>query len=417
MTYTVGMLGPIELAQFRDALELDPSADGLPSGTGGTPVGLLSRELLDRGRRVVLATLDPIVEDELVLEGPNLKICFGAFRPNRAHDFFAAERAFLTRVMRRERPDFVHAQWTYEYALAAQASGLPHVITAHDAPLNVLRHNFIPYRIARTLMAYRVLSRAKRVVSVSPYVAKHLSRFMLYRGRREVIPNGMPESLFASHVGLRGSGPPTFASILQGWGGRKNGKVAIEAFAEVRRRQPDARLLLFGYGHGPGEGAEGWAARRGLTAGIEFAGEQPYGTVIERLAREVDVLVHPALEEAQCMVLIEAMALGVPTIAGQASGGVPWTVDDGKAGVLVDVTDPSAVAGAMERLASDDKERREWAERGRELATRRFHIGRVADAYERIYSELLGGSEEVGLAPERSLARRGRSDRRHDDQT
>ena len=87
-------------------------------------------------------------------------------------------------VLRRERPDFVHVHWSYEWALAARASGLPHVITAHDAPLSVLRFDFGPYRVAKTLMAYRVLSRAKRVVSVSPYVAAHLSRFMLYRGPR-----------------------------------------------------------------------------------------------------------------------------------------------------------------------------------------------------------------------------------------
>ena len=387
---TVGMLGPIELAQIRDLLHPAAWSDRLPTGTGGSPVGLLSRELLNRGRRLLVVTLDPAVNDEVILEGPNLRVCFGPFRDNRAHDFFAAERAYLIRVLRRERPDVVHAQWTYEYALAAQASGLPHVITAHDAVLNVLRHNFIPYRIARTLMAYRVLSRAKRVVSVSPHVAAHLSRFMLYRGSREVIPNGMPESLFASRLNTHASRPLTFATILQGWGGRKNGRVAIEAFAEVRRHYPETRLIMFGYGHGPGEQAELWATARGLTAGIEFAGEHPYANLIDRLSREIDVLVHPALEEANPMVLLEAMALGVPAIAGEGSGGTRWTLDEGRAGILVDVADPRAVARAMESLAEDVQERETWGQRGLELATRRFHIRHVADAYEQIYADLLG---------------------------
>ncbi len=390
MTYTVGMLGPIELAEFRDVLDPAAWTDHLPRGTGGSPVNLLSRELLTRGRRVLVVALDPAVDDEVILEGPNLKICFGPFRDDKAHDFFAVERAYLLRVLRREGPDFVHAQWTYEYALAAQASGLPHVITAHDAPLSILRYNFIPYRIVRTLMAYRVLSRAKRVVSVSPYVATHLARYMLYRGRREVISNGVPESVFASRSKVGALDRPlTFASILQGWGGRKNGKVAIEAFARVRRSYPEARLIMMGYGHGPGEAAERWAMARDLTSGIEFAGEKPYSTVMDRLAREVDVLVHPSLEEAQGMVLLEAMALGLPTIAGKAAGGTTWTLDDGRAGLLVDVSDPGAVAHAMQGLAQSAEERERWGERGLDLATRRFHIRHVADAYEHVYSDLL----------------------------
>ena len=389
MSATLGMLGPIESAQFRDVLHPGSWSEDLPKGTGGSPVNLLSRELLGRGRRLLIAALDPEVaeNDEVILEGPGLKICFGPFRPNRAHDFFAAERAFLLRVLRRERPDVVHAQWTYEYALAAQASGIPHVITAHDAPLNVLRRSFIPYRIARTLMAYRVVPRAKRVVSVSPYVAKHLSRFMFYRGPQQVIPNGMPETTFGLRRRDRPSGPVTFASVLQGWGRFKNGQVALEAFAEVRRAHPEARLIMFGAGHGEGEDAERWATERGLTGGVQFAGEQPYHELMSMLAGDVDVLVHPALEESQGMVLLESMALGVPTIAGADSGGTRWTLDDGRAGILVDVTEPKAVAGAMTRLVDSD-ERAMWAERGLELARRRFHIRSVADAYEEVYASL-----------------------------
>lgn len=392
MTHTIGMLGPINLDQFRHLLHPNDWSEGLPTGTGGIPVNLLSRELLGRGARLLVVSLDPAVEDEVILEGPNLKICIGPVRGGvvRAHDFWSVERKYLRRVLRREGPDLVHAQWTYEYALAAQKSGLPHVITAHDAPLEVLRHNFIPYRIARTMMAYRVASRAKRVISVSPFVATHLSRFMFYRGSRQVIPNGMPESLFQLRSTTnRARKSVTFASVLQGWGSMKNAEVAIEAFARVRRHHPDARLIMFGYGHGRGEEAERWAGARGLADGVEFAGEHPHAQVIETLAREVDVLVHPSLLEANCLVLLEAMALGVPVIAGEAAGGTPWTLDDGQAGILVDVKDPGAVAHAMERLATSAEERKTWGQRGLALATRRYHIRHVADAYERVYAELL----------------------------
>ena len=382
------MVGPLAPAQFGDLLD-QPSPESLPEGLGGPPLNLLVRELVGRGRFVLAITFDRRVSEEHVLEGPNLKICVGPYRPLPARDFFAAERAFLRRVLRRERPDVVHAHWTYEWALATQASGLPHVITAHDAPLSVLRFDFGPYRVAKTLMAYRVLPRAKRVVSVSPYVAAHLSRFMLYRGPREVIPNGMPESLFAhAHEQRRAGRPITFATSLNGWAGRKNGQIAVEAFARVRRQRPEARLIMFGHGHGPGEGAQQWAIERGLGEGIEFAGRVAYSTAIDRIANEVDILVHPALEEAQGMVLLEAMALGVPVIAGEASGGTRWTLDDGGAGMLVDITDSCAVARAMDELAGNAEARERFGRQGSDLARQRFHIHAVADAYERVYAEV-----------------------------
>ena len=335
MTSLLGMLGP---ATPRELVEFLPGTapESLPPGIGGTPVNLLTRELLRRGQRIVLFTLDPALQREVVLRGPLLTVCIGPWRTDHpARDFFAAERRWLLQAIRREQPDLLHAQWTYEYGLAAQASRLPTVVTAHDAPWNVLRHNPIPYRMARTLMAYRAISRAPRVVAVSPYVTSHLQRYMLYRGPRLVIPNGMPAALFERTRLDRAPARDgiTYAATLVGWSGRKNSEALIEAFAQTAQRYPAARLLLFGAGHGAGEPGERWARERGRSKGIEFVGQVGHGELLDRLAAEVDVLVHPALEEAQPMALIEAMALGIPVIAGRRSGGVPWTLDEGRAGM------------------------------------------------------------------------------------
>ena len=394
MNETLGMLGPITLSEYREFLHPGQWRDDLPRGLGGTPVNLLTRELLRRGRKVVLISLYHGVQDEIILEGENLRICIGPYRPKRARDFWAVERDFIRRTIAREKPDVLHAQWTYEYALAAHGSGLPHVITAHDAPINVLHHHdYIPFFIARTMMAYRVLSRARRVVSVSPYVAEHLRRYMLYRGKLEVVPNGMPEKLFEhKNKQCRESATTTFATILSNWGHLKNGEAAIEAFALHRQNFPENRLIMFGTGFGSGEIAEQWARERGFDHGIEFAGQTPYAQVIERLGTEVDVLVHPSREEAQPMVLIEAMAQGVPVIGGKNSGGVPWTLDDGRAGVLVDVNRPAEIAQAMMELSSSPDAIHEWGRKGKELAQKRFHISVIADAYEQIYEQLGGKS-------------------------
>jgi len=390
------MVSPILLAEFKDHLHPGSWREGLPRGQGGTPANLLCRELLARGQRLTIFTLDPAVRDEVVLDGPRLRICVGPYGgpPGRrpARDFFTPERAWLVRTIQREAPDVLHAQWTYLHALAAQASGVPHLITSHDAPLQVLRHEFIPYRIAHTLMAWRVLSRARRVVSVSPYVARHLRRWMGYRGPLEVIPNGMPQALFEPRPARRRQGPGVaYASVLSGWTRLKNGEVALRAFSEVRRRRPDDELLLVGPDQGPGGLAESWARRHGLVEGVRFVGPRPHPEVLRLLAEEVDVMVHPSLEEACPMVVLEASALGLPVVGGDRSGGVPWTLDEGRAGVLTDVRSPAAVARAMHALAGAPEERAALGKRAQTYARRRFHVGVVADAYQAIYAELAGG--------------------------
>jgi hypothetical protein len=105
LNFSIGMLGPIVVADFKEYLHPHYRLEELPKGLGGTPVNILTRELLRRGKRLTIFTLDPVVQDEVILEGENLRICIGPFRPKRARDFFSIERAYLLRVIQRERPD------------------------------------------------------------------------------------------------------------------------------------------------------------------------------------------------------------------------------------------------------------------------------------------------------------------------
>lgn len=388
--YTLGMVGPVAVEEFRPFLDARTCPTPLPKGLGGSPVNLLCLELLRRGRRLTIFTTDPGIRQEVVVNGDRLKLCIVPQLPHTGRRFFRSEIEVLARAIAREQPDVLHAQWTYEFALAALAVDIPQVVTAHDAPFNVLRHNFIPFRLVRTFMALRVLRKARRVVAVSPYVVQHFRKYRLYSDAVDVIPNGLSTGLFERdrrHV--LSSTQPTFATILMGWAGMKNGQVAIDAFAKVRAVIPAARLVMFGAGHGAGEGAHAYAKARGIADGIEFVGQIEYAVLQERLAREVDVLVHPSLEESHGMVLIEAMAVGIPTIGGESAGAVPWTLDGGRAGRLVDVRRSDLLADAMLALARDPEAARALGARGRDFALGHFHIRSVADAYERIYGSLL----------------------------
>lgn len=389
---TIGLMGPIETAAFQDLLP-PPGDQPYPKGLGGSPVNLLARELHQRGYNLILYSLDRDVDTEVTIKGERLTIHFGPYRRRRAIDFFAGEIKYLKQAVLKNPPDFLHAHWTYEFALAAQATRLPHLVTSHDVPFNILKLDFSPYRIIRTLMGCKAIWKTRYLSAVAPYVAEHLKSQLFYRRPIKIIPNGMPDAVFNHIKAVKPANTPiTFATILVGWSGRKNGEAAIEAFALLRKHLPDCRLIMFGSGHGVNEEAEQWAKSKGLQECIEFVGQHPYEELIQQLCNEVDILVHPALEEAQPMALIEPMAMGIPVIAGQSSGGVPWTLDNGNAGVLVDITQPKLIADAMLKLANDTNERQRVGLVGLAHAKQRFHIRVVTDAYLQAYQDILKGN-------------------------
>jgi glycosyltransferase involved in cell wall biosynthesis len=181
----------------------------------------------------------------------------------------------------------------------------------------------------------------------------------------------------------------TFACVNNGHGRLKNAIVALQAFKELRRTLPNSRLMMFGEGFGSGEAAMEWAERRGLAENVVFVGSLLHGELQSRIAAEVDVLVHPSLEESFGMVLVEAMALSIPVIAGERSGGTRYVLDEGRAGILTDVRSPRVLGEAMLRCA-DSEVRRHFGELGFRSVNERFRPELVADAYEKIERQVVG---------------------------
>ena len=82
-----------------------------------------------------------------------------------------------------------------------------------------------------------------------------------------------------------------------------------------------------------------WAQKKGLSDGVNFVGPVDPDELID-IYEQVDLMVHPSMEESFGMVLVEAMARKIPVIGGEKSGAVPWVLDNGKAGVLTDIRSP-----------------------------------------------------------------------------
>jgi L-malate glycosyltransferase len=381
----IGICSPFMSHDLVDLL--DKESRQLLSGIKGvtaTPVTPLARELLTMGHEICVFCLDPSVGDSFLLRGDRLSIHVLPKRRFRLAmmDFYGVERRLIAAAMASEKPDVISAQWSYEHALGALDTGIPTLVTCHDTPLRyawIAKTFFMSYHV---LVAAAVFRRAEHLNAVSPYTAQHIQRFFRPRSRVEVIPNGLPEDIFGLGQ-ARFSEPPrlhprfTLCSV-GGWGGIKNIKSLLKAFAAIRSVRPDTRLVLFGRGLGSGEEAETWARNHSLLEGVEFRGSGNRMDILRFLSDSVDLMVHSSLIECHPMVLIEAIACGVPVIAGNRSGGVPWTLGEGLYGTLCDVRDPVAIAAAVNGMLADPQRMRASAEKAWQAIRDKFEIQKVA---------------------------------------
>lgn len=406
----IALVGPIAGADVRSFLFDESNA--VCQGYVGAPLtGIIIGELLRLGHRVTAITTDsalPLAGGAVRREGKNFSfiVCparprawaFNGKHPGRAVDFFAVERQAISEILATEGPDIVHAHWSYEFALAALNQSAPHLITCHDAPAVVLRFTRSPYRALRYLMARRVFRKGREFTTVSDYMAAELASSLGHWP--QVIPNPVAAHVLALGRDRKASSSRRVALVCNGWDRRKNAEPALRAFALWRLSEPSAELHLFGADFGVDEQAQRWAQDEGIAEGMNFRGRLPHRDLVEALS-QTDALIHPALEESFGVVLAEAMALGLPIVAGRESGAVPWVMGadaSGKSavGLLTDVRSPGALAQALIELFDDRYEARSAF--GRQMANDRYAPLAVTQAYLKRYQSILQARQPSQLS-------------------
>jgi glycosyltransferase involved in cell wall biosynthesis len=132
---------------------------------------------------------------------------------------------------------------------------------------------------------------------------------------------------------------------------RKGGPVLLEAFAQLARRVPEARLIIAG------------STPRTDDPRIDVRGKIPRDEV-KSLLRRASVLCLPTRMEPFGIAPIEAHHHGLPVVATRL-GAIPDMVLDGESGHLVPPDDPAALAAALEDLLLDPAKARRFGQRGR----------------------------------------------------
>jgi phosphatidyl-myo-inositol alpha-mannosyltransferase len=262
----------------------------------------------------------------------------------------------------------------------------------------------------------RLLDRASLLLPVSGSARLAVEPF--FPGRYRIVPNGVDFEFFASAratepalarpLDIPGEVPaervpPDQAGVLPqrilfvgAAVPRKGLPIMLEAYRLLRTRRQGLELLIAG--DGPLLAGVRRAVPERLRGEVQFLGSCDR-RALRACHAQADVFCAPSLgRESFGMVLLEAMAAGVPVIASDIDG-YAEVVDPGVDGLLVSPGDPVALAAALDYLLGDPGLRSRLARAGcRKAASLRWD--RIADAVEAAYLEACGlpcAEEPIGI--------------------
>jgi glycosyltransferase involved in cell wall biosynthesis len=301
----------------------------------------------------------------------------------------------IVRVLAEGNYELIHAhtpRTALVGRLAARRSGLPLVYHVHSPAGHDSTRVFA--NAFNSLVEWHSLRGADRLIAVSP----SLTRYMIARGfpadRVECVPNGVP-SVPAAFDRAAPTGTWTLGTVAL-FRPRKGTEILLEALAALRSCGVDVRLRAVG-------GFEtlayetailGLADRLGLRGAIDWIGFTR--DVVAELTK-IDLFVLPSLfGEGLPMVVLEAMAAGVPVVATRVEG-VPEAVVHRETGLLVDPDSVSQLASAIRQFTSGEVDYGAMSRSGRERHAERFSDVAMARSVAGVYRDVLAAKNPLAV--------------------
>jgi L-malate glycosyltransferase len=156
----------------------------------------------------------------------------------------------------------------------------------------------------------------------------------------------------------------------------------VRAFSLIRKQLP-AKLLLVG--DGPEMPVVCRLVRElGLQEDVHFLGKQDK---LDELYSISDVMLLLSEKESFGLVLLEAMACGVPCI-GTTIGGIPEVIEDGETGFLCELGNVEEIAEKAMRILTDPHLHMYMAKQAVQTVYKKFHSREIVEQYEDIYVSL-----------------------------
>lgn len=362
------------------------------------------RELLRRGHDAAIYTtdvdgrgrLDVPLRRPVEVEGVN--VTYFATSVDHYYKYSSAMAAALNGDVRKY--DLVHINSLYQFPSTAAAyycrkHGVPYILRPHGAlGPSLFRRHALRKRLYELLIEQRNLDAAAATHFTSAEEMR-LAESSGLRFRGVVVPLGVDVEDRLTGWGsaadelwpeLRGNKVLLFLSRINFVKGLD---ILAPAFAEIYRRHADARLVIAGPDNdGYGARVRGWLAGSGALRATTFTG-MVSGERKAALLGRADMFLLPSYSESFGIVVVEAMAAGLPMVISNRVN--IWREIDAARAALVVNPDAREVAKAISTLLDSPALGKEMGARGRRLARERFSWSGAGDQLVGLYREIVGG--------------------------
>jgi len=295
----------------------------------------------------------------------------------------------LVRIVRREGYRLLHAHTPRSALIAGLASvltGVPLVYHVHSPSSRDTTHRW--RNRVNALVERILLLAASALIAVSHSLGEHLRKRGFSDRKVSVVPNGVP--CRRPRTDQPANGREWVLGTVALFRPRKGIEVLLEALATLRSRGVPVRLRAVGGFETPQyrRQIQDLTERLGLTDAVEWTG---FTRDVDGELAQMDLFVLPSLfGEGLPMVVLEAMAAGVPVVATRVEG-IPEAIRDGQDGLIAEPGDPDSLAGAIARVV---RGKANWADLRASALKRhaggfsdRSMAAGVAEVYRRVLRE------------------------------
>ncbi|VVB89281.1 Trehalose synthase [uncultured archaeon] len=297
---------------------------------------------------------------------------------------FLSELYYAIRIINEEKIDIVHSHWIPNGLVGAFCKKIlnkPLIVSVHGSDLIFLNNGFLKYLglfILKNCDLCSVNSTATRDSVISKKIVKKL----------KIIPMGVDLNLFNPDTVSKINKTPITDDLVILTVGRlseeKGIKFLIEAMPAILKDIPAVKLMIVGDGP-ERKNLEQIVKRYDLT-NVIFV-----GTVLNedmnKFYKKADVFVLPSLREGLGVVLLEAMACGIPVI-GSNIGGITDIIRNKENGLLVEPENPKDIADKIIMLLSEEKLKQKFSKNGLETVKEKFSWDVVINRFVEVYNSL-----------------------------
>lgn len=292
----------------------------------------------------------------------------------------------LRRVLKQYRPEVAHVQYMAPGAipiLLLRLLGMRQIIaTAHTAA-----DIYSSLRLVHFVQQYcvRVFTCITELAERSFFGTSWLysEQMQLKKRNHFTIYNALPAGISISRQ-VKSQNRPLTIGVVSRLESIKGMDLVVPAFAQIKARHPEMRLLIVGDGSLRKQ-MKKQAHEAGLEEAVEFAGRQPQEKLSNYYDR-IDILLMPSRSEGFGLTAIEGMARGCVVVAAR-TGGLPEVVRDGEVGLL---HEPEQIEDLVAQINKLIEQPILWKQFSNKATTyvQRFSFERFSQLFNNLYQKI-----------------------------